>query len=29
MGHSETEVAATVIRPLYINGQWRQGSEGA
>lgn len=29
MGHSEAEVAATVIRPLYINGQWRQGSEGA
>ncbi len=29
MGHTETAVAATLVRPLYINGQWRQGSEGA
>lgn len=29
MGKIEADVAALAVRPLFIDGQWRQGSEGA
>lgn len=29
MGRIEFPIAATAVRPFYIDGQWRQGSEGA
>lgn len=29
MGHNDALVSTLAIRPMYINGQWRQGSEGA
>jgi aldehyde dehydrogenase (NAD+) len=29
MGHTDTDLSTLSIRPLYIHGRWRQGSEGA
>lgn len=29
MGTHDADVAALAVRPLYIDGQWRRGSEGA
>ena len=29
MGNHDHAVSALAVRPLYIDGQWRQGSEGA